>query len=179
MAAVVLRLLLFSKCMLTRMKQYTHTHTQGARTLDTPPSGVDAALWATSSFVPFPNMVEGAEVDNQLLVRSRRAPTLLAGSDLILRASLVIGPSAATHQLWQQAANRGLSVLSSGRLPCLLHPASGPSLILRPGWLVAQSCAGRTPRAPWGVAVSPVLAYRPVAIKRVSAHHGDPHVSWM
>lgn len=83
------------------------------------------------------------------------------------------------HWLQPAAANRGLSALFSGGLPSLLRPTSGPSHILRPGWLVVQSCAGRLPKAPWGVAVSPVLAYRPVAIKRVSAHHGDPHVSWM
>lgn len=127
---------------------------------------------------PVPNMVEGAKVDNQLLVMSRRVSTLLTGCDLILRASLITSPSPVTHQLWQQAANRGLSALS-GRFPSLLRPTGGPSRILRPGWLVAQSCAGQLPKPPWGVAISPVLAYRPVAIKRVSAHHGDPHVSWM
>lgn len=124
-------------------------------------------------------MVEGAKVDNQLLVVSQRPPMPLTGCDLILRASLVISLLPLAHQLWQQAANRGLSVQLFGGLRSLLRPTSGPFHILRPGWLVVQSCTGRLPKAPWGVAVSPVLAYWPVAIKRVSVHHGDPHVSWM
>lgn len=128
-----------------------------------------------SSFVSITNMVKGAKVEDQLLVM--KASMLLTCCDLILRASLVIIPLPVKNQLRQQAANRGLSVLFSGGFPSLVRPPSGPSHVLRPGWRVVRSCTGRLPRAPRGVAVIPVLAYRPVAIKRVSAHHSDPHVS--